>query len=125
VKLLLDTHIYLWWLATPTMMADEARIAIANPRNHVFVSSVSIIEIAIKQANGKLKTEEAPETMLESCRFHEMPLTVAHAAALRNLPPIHKDPFDRLLAAQALTEGMTLVTRDPVLRQYAVPIIAA
>ncbi len=107
------------------MMADEARTAIANPRNHVFVSSVSIIEIAIKQANGKLKTEEAPENMLESCRFHEMPLTVAHAAALRNLPPIHKDTFDRLLAAQALTEGLTLITRDPVLRQYAVPFIAA
>jgi PIN domain nuclease of toxin-antitoxin system len=106
-------------------MAEEARVAIANPRNFVFVSSVSIIEIAIKQANGKLQVGEPPEAMLEACRFHELPLTVPHASALRNLPPVHKDPFDRMLAAQALVEGMTLVTRDSILREYAVPVLAA
>jgi PIN domain nuclease of toxin-antitoxin system len=125
VKLLLDTHIYLWWLADAAQLAADARIAIANPRNFVFVSAASIIEIAIKQANGKLRASEPPEAMLEACRFRELPLTIAHAAALRGLPPVHKDPFDRLLAAQALVEGMTLVTRDPVLKQYEVPLIAA
>jgi PIN domain nuclease of toxin-antitoxin system len=125
VKLLLDTHIYIWWLADPSRLADEARIAIANPRNFVFVSAASIIEIAIKQANGKLEVSEPPENLLEACRFRELPLKIAHAAALRDLPPVHKDPFDRMLAAQARVEGMTLVSRDPVMKQYDVPLIAA
>jgi PIN domain nuclease of toxin-antitoxin system len=125
VKLLLDTHIYLWWLADPLQLADEARIAIANPRNFVFVSAASIIEIAIKQTSRKLRASEPPEAMLEACCFRELPLMIAHASALRGLPAVHKDPFDRLLVAQALAEGLTLITRDPVLKQYAVPCIAA
>jgi PIN domain nuclease of toxin-antitoxin system len=125
VKLLLDTHIYLWWLADPAQIADEARIAIANPRNFVFVSVVSVIEIAIKQASGKLKASEPPEAMLEACRFRELTLKIAHAAVLRTLPPVHKDPFDRLLIAQAQAEALTLVTRDPVLKQYGAPLLAA
>jgi PIN domain nuclease of toxin-antitoxin system len=125
VKLLLDTHIYLWWLADPAQITDNARIAITNPRNVVFVSAASIIEIAIKQASGKLKANEPPESMLEACRFHELPLKIGHASALRALPPFHQDPFDRLLIAQALAEGLTLVTRDPALKQYAAPLIAA
>jgi PIN domain nuclease of toxin-antitoxin system len=125
VKLLLDTHIYLWWLSDPTCLTDEARVAIANPRNFVFVSAASIVEIAIKQATGKLIVAEPPEVLLASCRFRELPLKIAHASALRSLPPVHKDPFDRMLAAQARVEGMTLVTRDPVLKQYGVPTIAA
>jgi PIN domain nuclease of toxin-antitoxin system len=125
VKLLLDTHMYLWWLSDPTRLADEARIAIANPRNFVFVSAVSIVEIAIKQGTGKLTSAEPPEAMLESCRFRELPLKIAHASALRDLPAIHKDPFDRMLVAQTSVEKLTLVTRDAVLKQYDIPILAA
>lgn len=125
MKLLLDTHAYLWWLSDPGRLAAEARVAVANPRNFVFVSAASIIEIAIKQANGKLKMSEPPEAMLEPCRFRELPLKIAHASALRDLPPVHKDPFDRLLAAQAKVEGMTLVSRDTVLSGYGVPVLAA
>jgi PIN domain nuclease of toxin-antitoxin system len=125
VKLLLDTHIYLWWLSEPGRLADEARIAIANPRNFVFVSAVSIVEIAIKQGTGKLTVAEQPEALLESCRFRELPLRIAHASALRSLPPVHKDPFDRMLVAQAFVDGLTLVTRDAALRQYGVPTLAA
>ncbi len=125
MKLLLDTHAYLWWLSDPGRLADEARVAVANPRNFVFVSAASILEIAIKQANGKLKMSEPPEAMLEPCRFRELPLKIAHAAALRDHPPVHKDPFDRLLAAQAKVEGMTLVSRDTVLSGYGVPVLAA
>jgi PIN domain nuclease of toxin-antitoxin system len=125
MKLLLDTHIYLWWLEDPILLTDKARIAVANPRNFVFVSAASIIEISIKQASGKLRTKEPPEAQLQKCRFHELPLTFAHASALRDLPFIHKDPFDRMLAAQALVEGLTLVTRDPIVREYDVPSIAA
>lgn len=125
MKLLLDTHAYLWWLSDPGRLAAEARVAVANPRHFVFVSAASIIEIAIKQANGKLQMSEPPEAMLGPCRFRELPLKIAHAAALRDLPPVHKDPFDRLLAAQAKVEGMTLVSRDTVLSGYGVPVLAA
>jgi PIN domain nuclease of toxin-antitoxin system len=125
MKLLLDTHIYLWWLADPSLLTDEARLAIGNPRHFVFVSAVSIVEIAIKQANGKLRSSEPPEVMLEPCRCHELPLTIAHASALRELPPYHKDPFDRMLIAQARVEGMTLVSRDEVMEQYDIPLLAA
>lgn len=125
MKLLLDTHTYIWWLDDPAQLAEEARIAIANPRNFVFVSAVSIIEIAIKQAKGKFQATEPPESLLDTCRFRELPLKIAHASLLRDLPPVHKDPFDRMLAAQALAEGLTLVTRDPVMKDYAVPLIAA
>jgi PIN domain nuclease of toxin-antitoxin system len=125
VRLLLDTHVYIWWLEDPLLLSDEARIAIADPRNFVFVSAASIVEIAIKQATGKLKLDEPPEQKLESCRFLELPFSIAHASALRGLPSLHKDPFDRMLAAQARVEGLTLVTRDKVMRQYELPLIAA
>lgn len=125
MKLLLDTHAYLWWLSDSGQLATDARIAIANPRNFVFVSAASIIEIAMKQANGKLRVNEFPEDLLESCRFRELPLKIVHAAALRDLPLVHKDPFDRLLVAQARVEDMTLVSRDAVLSGYDVPILVA
>lgn len=125
MKLLLDTHIYIGWLQDPGLLADDARIAIASPRNVVFVSAASIIEIAVKQAAGKLRMDEPPEAQLDACRFHALPITIAHAAAMRALPAIHRDPFDRMLAAQAQVEGLTLVTRDPALRRYDVPAIAA
>jgi PIN domain nuclease of toxin-antitoxin system len=125
VRLLLDTYIYVLWLAKPTTLAEKAYIAIANPQNLVFISAVSILEIATKQAIGKLRASEPPELMLEACRFRELPVNRAHASTFRDLPPLHKDPFDRLLLAQALVEGLTLVTRDPVMRQYAIPVIAA
>lgn len=125
MKLLLDTHAFLWWLDDPTQLTDRARVAIANPRNFVFVSPVSIIEIAIKEARGKLTTKRPPELQIESCRFHPLPLTIAHAAALKTLPSIHNDPFDRLLLAQAQVEGMTIATRDSEFPKYGVPVLAA
>jgi PIN domain nuclease of toxin-antitoxin system len=125
VKLLLDTHVYLWWLEDPALLADPARVAVANPLNTVFVSAASIVEIGIKQGIGKLKLDAYPEDQLEACRFHELPFSIAHAAALRSLPPIHKDPFDRMLVAQARAENLTLVTRDPLIERYDVSRLAA
>jgi PIN domain nuclease of toxin-antitoxin system len=125
VRLLLDTHTFLWWLDDPAQLAEDARFAIANGRNGVYVSSVSFLEIVIKESIGKLKAPGNLSTCLEACRFTELPLTVAHATALRALPPHHKDPFDRTLLAQARHEELTLVSRDPLMKRYDVPLLAA
>lgn len=125
MRLLLDTHAFLWWLNDPALLAEEARLAIANGRSTVYVSPISFLEIAIKEALGKLEVPADIAGSLEACRFSELPFTVAHTLALRELPPHHKDPFDRTLVAQARHEGLTLVSRDPRMREYDVPLLAA
>ena len=125
MRLLLDTHAFLWWLDDPALLAEEARLAIANGRSSVYVSPISFLEIAIKEATGKLEVPEDLAGSLDACRFTELPLTVAHTLALRGLPPHHKDPFDRTLVAQARYEGLTLVSRDPQMKRYDVPLLAA
>jgi PIN domain nuclease of toxin-antitoxin system len=125
VKLLLDTHTVLWWIDDPAQIAEAARLAIANGRNSVYVSSVSFLEIVIKEAIGKLRVPATLVGSLEACRFVELPLSIAHATAVRELPPIHKDPFDRALIAQARVEGFTLVSRDSQLEDYEVPLLTA
>ncbi len=125
MRLLLDTHALLWWIDEPARLTEEARLAIANGRNSIFLSPISILEIAIKQATGKLKV---PATLLEiiaTCRFTELPLSMAHAAEVQVLPTIHKDPFDRTLIAQARVEGLTMVSRDQQLSRYDVALLAA
>jgi PIN domain nuclease of toxin-antitoxin system len=91
----------------------------------VYVSSVSILEIVIKVATGKLTVPDIMFGSLEACRFGELPLTVAHANAIRELPAIHKDPFDRALVAQSRVENLTLVSRDPLMDRYGVSILPA
>jgi PIN domain nuclease of toxin-antitoxin system len=125
MRLLLDTHVFLWWLDDPALLAEEARLAIANGRSSVYVSPISFLEIAIKEALVKLEVSGDIAGSLEACRFTELPLTVTHAAAVRDLPPHHKDPFDRVLIAQARIEGLTLVSRDTQIGQYDVPLLAA
>ena len=125
MKLLLDTHVLLWWLDDPALLADAARVAIANPRNAVYVSAVSAQEIAIKASLNRLTWPGPLLPLLDANRFSRLPVTLEHALALRSLPLVHKDHFDRQLVAQCLVEKMTLVTRDPVLKQYAAPVLAA
>lgn len=125
MNLLLDTHVLLWWLADNPTLSAEARTAIADPNNIVFVSAVTAWEITIKKALGKLS---APDNLVEEItnnRFLPLPITMAHAVAVGKLPPIHQDPFDRLLAAQATTDNLTLVTRDVNLKNYSIPFISA
>jgi PIN domain nuclease of toxin-antitoxin system len=120
VRLLLDTHIVLWWLADDGRLAGPHREAIMNGENDVFVSSVSIAEIAIKQSLGRL---DAPFELLELLvenGLEELPLSSAHAQALRDLPPLHRDPFDRMLVTQAICDGLTLVTDDDAITKYDV-----
>jgi PIN domain nuclease of toxin-antitoxin system len=121
VNLLLDTHTLLWWLGDPPTLSTRAREAIADPENTVFLSAVVIWEIRIKEAIGKLRLPDEFEAILSQQPFVALPVTVEHAHTLKRLPPIHRDPFDRMLVAQALCERLTLVTRDTSIADYPVP----
>lgn len=125
MKLLLDTHVLLWWLEDPASIVDAARIEIANPRNAAFVSAASIQEIVIKKEQNRLSCPDDLLPLLSTNKFAHLPVTLDHALAVQALPPLHKDPFDRLLLAQCRCEGMTLVTRDRLLPKYGIPFLLA
>ncbi len=127
MKLLLDTHVLLWWLADDARLSDECRVAMRAPDTDVFVSAASIWEIAIKCSIGKLEISSDVEihTLATANGFANLDVTPHHAAAVRDLPLHHSDPFDRLLVAQARIERLTLATADPALASYRVPILAA
>jgi PIN domain nuclease of toxin-antitoxin system len=123
MRLLLDTHIFLW-LADDSPQLDAKARRLLVSASAIYVSSASIWEVAIKSRLGKIRTD--PEELLqeiEKCGFHELPVLGRHAVAVAQLPLYHADPFDRLLVAQALTEPMRLVTKDAQLRQYSDLII--
>jgi PIN domain nuclease of toxin-antitoxin system len=123
VNLLLDTHVVLWWLADDPSLDDAVRHAISDPDNTVFLSAVVVWEIRIKQMIGKLDLPPEFADVLADQDFVELPVTVVHALAVGELPPIHRDPFDRMLVAQAKVEGLTLVTRDSALGEYGVAVL--
>jgi PIN domain nuclease of toxin-antitoxin system len=125
VRLLLDTHPLLWWVTDSPNLSDQARQVIADRRNAVHVSVASLWEIAIKTAKGKLSLHDDFDRTLDQEPFGRLAVLTPHVRAVRALPHLHGDPFDRLLVAQARVEGMTLVTRDPVLQRYDVPSITA
>jgi PIN domain nuclease of toxin-antitoxin system len=124
LSLLLDTHIVLWWLADDPELPDEIKNRLDHEPN-VHVSAATIWEITIKQALGKITAPaDLPERIRDS-GFRELPISFAHAMAAGRLPLIHKDPFDRMLVAQARCEGLTLVTRDHHCQEYDVPTLKA
>jgi PIN domain nuclease of toxin-antitoxin system len=125
VRLLLDTHVLLWWLSNPSELADGARGAIAAPESTVVVSAASAWEIAIKKARGKLQAPDDLEVQLDRHGFARLSITVTHALRAGALPPHHSDPFDRVLVAQAELEGLTLVTRDARIAHYGVAVLPA
>ena len=129
MRLLLDTHIFLWWLTDNRRLSATARAHISDEGSTVFVSAVSIWEIAIKGALGKLVLDKAVRNRLaklpELCFFEDLPVTGAHAAHVWELPPHHQDPFDRLLIAQAALEGLTIVTADSAFDDYDVDLLPA
>jgi PIN domain nuclease of toxin-antitoxin system len=122
VKLLLDTHAVLWWQTDDRRLSKAARRAIAQA-DIVWVSAVSGWEAAIKMALGRLRLSEPFEITVAADDLTELPLTLAHASRLAQLPPHHADPFDRMLIAQALAEGATLVSGDVALAAYGVPVV--
>ncbi|MFM9064257.1 MAG: type II toxin-antitoxin system VapC family toxin [Pirellula sp.] len=125
MTLLLDTHVFLWWLDDPSLLADSARKALADGKILVYVSAAVAWEIAIKRSLGKLDAPEDLEAAMAANRFLSLPVTVSHALAVATLPDHHRDPFDRLLIAQARYEGFQLVSRDPFIKQYEVPLLEA
>jgi PIN domain nuclease of toxin-antitoxin system len=125
VNLLLDTHALLWWLNDEPSLSEQARTAIADPANTVYLSAVVVWEIRIKQSIGKLELPESFREVLAGQPFVALPVTVEHAHALADLPALHRDPFDRMLVAQARVEGMTVVTRDPTIPRYGIRTVAA
>ena len=125
MNLLLDTHALLWWLDDYPTLSRKAKAAIADGKNMVFISAVVIWEIKIKQALRKLKIPPNFRRVLDDQPFNMLDITVAHAHATGDLPAYHRDPFDRMLVAQAKVEGFTLVTRDIRLKEYKIPIIKA
>ena len=122
MRLLLDTHVLLWVFLEPNRLPPRVAEAIRTPRNEVYVSAVSTWEIAIKAGLGRVEVPfEELETTLADTGVVELPVTIAHTLLVRDLPDHHRDPFDRLLVAQALAEAMTLVTHDHAIRDYAIP----
>lgn len=121
MKLLLDTHLLLWAAGTPKRLSSAARKAISAPDNSLHFSAASIWEIVIKNGLGRTDFSVDPRVLrrgLVDNGYIELPISGEHALAVNHLPPIHKDPFDRMLLAQASTEGMTLLTADATLAQY-------
>jgi PIN domain nuclease of toxin-antitoxin system len=123
VSLLLDTHVVLWWLADAPSLSEEIKDRLDHEAD-VYVSAVTVWEVAIKQAIGKLTAPaDLPERVRDS-GFRELPIGFDHAIAAGRLPLIHRDPFDRMLVAQARCEHLTLVTADHHCRQYDVAVLA-
>lgn len=124
MKLLLDTHTFLWWVAASDELSRKARSAVGSARNECFVSVASGWEIAIKVSLGKLRIDGAldrflPE-QLAANGFQALAIDLKHTARVATLPFHHRDPFDRLLVAQALEEDLAMVTADPVVVKYGV-----
>jgi PIN domain nuclease of toxin-antitoxin system len=121
MRLLLDTHTFLWWDADNARLPRHLYAAIASDQNLVYVSAVTVWEIAIKRAMGKLVFRASAAKAIEERGFFALPITVEHAEWAGSLPQLHRDPFDRLLVAQAHLEGLTLVTVDNQILHYQVP----
>lgn len=124
-RFLLDTHAVLWALAEPGMLSRPARTALEDARSEVFVSVVSGWEIAIKRALGKLEAPDNLEAAIRMQGFEPLLMTFQHAERAGGLPPHHRDPFDRMLIAQAQAEGLIIVTRDSGFSFYGVRTLAA
>lgn len=123
MRLLLDTHVVIWWDQGGRLSAAAARAIRAA--DEVFVSAASFWEIAIKTSLGRIRTERAFEAVLTENGFIELPVLVRHVGRVASLPWHHRDPFDRLLVAQAASDRLTFVTRDRAIAPYRIPTISA
>ena len=125
MKLLLDTHLLLWAAGQPDRLSQEARALIDAPENELFFSAASLWEIVIKRALGREDFKADARVLrrgLLDNGYGELSIGSEHVVAIEHLPPLHKDPFDRVLVAQASVEGITLLTADPPIAQYPGPV---
>jgi PIN domain nuclease of toxin-antitoxin system len=123
VQLLLDTHTLLWWLTNNPTLAVQAKNAIADPDNLVFVSAASAWEIAIKKSLGKLQAPDDLAAQIKAKNFIPLAISVEHAVMVEQLPMHHQDPFDRILIAQGMYEQLVIITRDRQFDFYQVNTI--
>jgi PIN domain nuclease of toxin-antitoxin system len=125
MKLLLDTHLLLWAAGHPDRLSATASALLQDPDNDLTFSAASLWEIAIKRGmqrqDFQVDARQLRRALLDNL-YQELPIAGSHAVAIDSLPPIHKDPFDRILIAQAMVEGITLLTVDPIVAQYPGPV---
>lgn len=119
-RILLDTHVLLWWLIDSPKLGVTAREMLSAADNVVYVSAASIWEIAIKKSLGKLRAPDNFDHILEQEGFEELPVSVYHAEQAGGLPALHRDPFDRMLVAQAQAEGLLLLSQDKQISAYGI-----
>lgn len=125
MRLLLDTHVVIWALGEPERLSNRVRKAIEAEENDVFVSVVSPWEIAIKGPREGLQLPDDMELQLSRQRFKILPILLRHTEPIESMPLHHRDPFDRMLVAQAVTDGLTIVTADRKLTRYQVSLMPA
>lgn len=122
MRLLLDTHAFLWWISDDPRLSERAIELISEPANVVFFSAVSGWEVVVKASLGRVELAEPPGDLIprEVARnaFEILPLHLRHALGVADLPQIHRDPFDRMLVAQAIAEELTLISKDSVMKRY-------
>ncbi len=123
MKLLLDTHTALWWLLDDERLGVDASRELTEDRNQILLSAAVVWEVSIKRSLGKLRAPPDFAAILLESGAQPLPITLDHAAAVESLPWHHRDPFDRLLLAQALSEGAAIVSRDEALLPYGVSLV--
>jgi PIN domain nuclease of toxin-antitoxin system len=121
-RFLLDTHVFLWWLIDDAQLGEKCKAFIQNERNDVFVSAATIWELSIKSALGKLQAPEDMDAIVEDEGFEKLPISLYHGQLAGSLPLLHRDPFDRMLIAQAQAEGLILITADADIAAYGLRI---
>lgn len=124
MRFLLDTHILLWWLGDDQRLSVEVREIIGNPENFIFVSAATVWEMSIKKSLGKLSVPSDLLEKLKENNFEVLNITAVHGLKVEDLPHHHKDPFDRMLIAQTLVEGLTLISGDTKFKLYDVPLLS-
>ncbi len=127
MKYLPDTHIFIWWTLNHPKLSDDAKEAISDPDNLIYVSSATIWEIVIKSSLGKIILPDSPEIFIpqqiRNNDFRMLDITADHTLGILPLPMLHKDPFDRILIAQANSEDLTIITNDSLIKQYDVNVL--
>lgn len=122
MSLLLDTHVVLWWLTDDPALPDDVKVTL-DQQPDVYLSSATVWEVSIKQSIGKITEPTHLPEIIKNAGFRDLPITADHAVVAGRLPLIHRDPFDRMLIAQARCEGLTLATRDPQIHKYDVDLL--